>query len=74
MKLELEIPDEALLAFGKAAIEKEVQDSLKWLRLRNSFVSVAKALQDVWQPQVYKQTVEKIRADTWQEYKQDLGL
>ena len=32
MKLEFEIPDEALLDFGKAAIEQEVQDSLKWLQ------------------------------------------
>ena len=74
MKLEFEIPDEALLDFGKAAIEKEVQDSLKWLRLRRSFVTIAKALQGAWKPQAYKHAIEEIRAEAWQEYKQDLGL
>lgn len=74
MKLKFEIPDEALLDFGKAAIEQEVQDSLKWLQLRRNFVSITQTLQNAWQPRAHRQIVEELRADAWQEYKQDLGL
>ncbi len=74
MKLIFEIPDEALLDFGKEAIEREMQDSLKWLHIRRNFTNIAQNLQGRWQESDYLQELSEIRAEAWQEYKQDLDL
>ncbi|MDY6897103.1 MAG: hypothetical protein AB4206_10675 [Xenococcaceae cyanobacterium] len=74
MKLVFEIPDEALLDFGKEAIEREIQDSLKWLHLRRDLTKLAKSLKATWQESDYQQELSAIRAEAWQEYKQNLEL
>ncbi|MBW4536691.1 MAG: hypothetical protein KME09_22425 [Pleurocapsa minor HA4230-MV1] len=74
MKLVFEVPDQALQDFGKQVIEKEVKDSLKWLYLRRSCVVMAENLRTTWQESDYETKLAEIRAETWQEYKQDLEL
>ena len=74
MTVVFEIPDRVLLDFGKQALEQEMQDSLKWLYLRRNFAILAKGLQATWQESDYEKELSEIRAETWQEYKQDLEL
>jgi hypothetical protein len=74
MKLVFEVPDQALQDFGKQVIEQEIKDSLKWLYLRRSCVVMAENLRTTWKESDYEAKLAEIRAETWQEYKQDLEL
>lgn len=74
MKVELEVSDLDLLEFGKEAIAKELQNSLKWLKLRRDFAATVKELQVHWQLSDYQQQLTEIRSEAWQEYKKDLKL
>ncbi len=74
MKVEVEISDQDLLEFGKEAIAKELQNSLKWLKVRRNFAGIAQELQAHWQFSDYQQQLTEIRSEAWQEYKKDLKL
>ena len=74
MQLTIDIPEQTLLHFGKQAIERELQAGLKRLRLREAFSRLAQELQGHYSETDYFDALEKIRADSWQEYKRDLGL
>jgi len=74
MKIELEVSDLDLLAFGKEAIAKELQNSLKWLKIRRHFAGIAQELQAHWQLSDYQQQLTEIRSEAWQEYKKNLKV
>ncbi|XGB39990.1 MAG: hypothetical protein LVT47_04035 [Cyanobacteria bacterium LVE1205-1] len=73
MKVEVEISDLDLLEFGKGAIAKELQNSLKWLKMRRNFAGIAQEFQAHWQFSDQQQLTE-IPSEVWQEYKKDLKL
>lgn len=74
MKLEIEVSEQDLIEFGKQAIEKEIRDSLIWLRLRRDFERVSQEIRAHWQVDDYEKEVSAIREEVWQEYKQEIGL
>ncbi len=74
MQLTIEVSEQTLLNFGKQAIERELQASLKHLRLRETFSRLAKEIQANYTEADYQDALEKVRADTWQDYKRGLDL
>ncbi len=74
MQLTIEITEQDLLDFGHQAIQKEMQSTLKWLRMRNRLEQMADEIRNVYKEPEYQKTLEQIRAEAWQEYKQGLGL
>ena len=73
MQLTIDIPEQTLLHFGKQVVERELQAGLKRLRLREAFSRLSRELQEHYSEADYHKALEKIRADTWQEYKRDFS-
>jgi hypothetical protein len=74
MQLTIDIPDRDIADFGRQAIEKELANSIKWLRLRNRFTQLAQGLWETHKEADYQRNLQEIRADAWETYKKDLGL
>jgi hypothetical protein len=74
MQLTIEISEQDLLDFGRQTVERELQATLEWLRLRNRLSVLAKGLRESCEEAEYEASVARIRAEAWQEYKQGLEL
>ncbi len=74
MRLTIEVPEQDLLDFGRQTVEQEVQAALKRLRSRSRLSVLTQGLKEAYGEAEYEKTVAQIRAEAWQEYKQDLGL
>lgn len=74
MKLEIEISEQDLLEFGKQAIEKEMQASLKRMRLRTTFAQLSDQIREVWDEADYRQEMDQARKEAWEIYRKEIGL
>ncbi len=70
-KIVLELSDEDLLQLGKLKIKEEVEQTLKWLKMKGFLKSISHALSLKID---YEGEVEKIKQESWQEYKKELPL
>ena len=73
MELTIDIPDKDLIEFGKATIQLEIQKTLKWMKIKQSYKRISEGLQEI-DEKTYNENLSKIRETTWQEYKKDLKL
>lgn len=71
-KIVLELSDEDLLQLGKLKIKEEVEQTLKWLKMKGFLKSISHALSTLKID--YEGEVEKIKQESWREYKKELPL
>lgn len=71
-KIILELSDEDLLQLGEIKIKEELEQTLKWLKMKGLLKSIAHALSTLEID--YEGEVEKIKQESWQEYKEDIPL
>lgn len=74
MKLEIEVSEQDLLEFGRQAVEREMQDSLKRMRLRTSFAQLSEKIRGAWSEEDYWKEVDLARQEAWEIYRKDIGL
>ncbi|MGD1863995.1 MAG: hypothetical protein ACFB0D_05525 [Phormidesmis sp.] len=74
MKLEVEVSEQDLIELGKEALEKEMQASIKRLRLRNSFNQLSKKIRETWNEKDYFKEVDLARKEAWEIYRKEIGL
>ena len=73
MELSIEISEKDLADFGKETIRKEIQEMLRWLKIKQSFRKLSKGLKSI-EPETYQKELDEIRESAWEEYKKDLPL
>ena len=73
MELSIEISEKDLADFGRETIQKEIGEMLRWLKIKQSFRKLAKALEGM-DSEAYQKELEAIRESSWAEYKKDLAL
>lgn len=74
MKLEIEVSEQDLIEFGKQAIEKEMQASLKRMRMRIAFVQLSNEIRAAWDEKDYWKEVDLARQEAWEIYRKEIGL
>ena len=70
MEMTIEIPDRDLIVFGKESVYREMKNTLKWMKIKNSFRKIAKELKCLDEKDYYEE-LEVIRESAWNEYKKD---
>ena len=73
MELSIEISEKDLADFGKETIRKEIQEMLRWLKIKQSFRKLSKGLGSI-DSEIYQKELEEIRESAWNDYKKDLSL
>jgi hypothetical protein len=71
-KIMLEIRDEDLLQMGELRIKEEIEQTLKWMKMKGLLKSIASALSSL-KIDIEKE-VEIIKEEAWQEYKKEIPL
>ncbi len=72
MQLTIDVSEQEVLAFGKEAIQHELENTLKWVRMKQLCRKIASGLQPMFDEETYYQELETIRESAWHEYKKDL--
>ncbi len=67
----IEILDEDLMEFGKESVYQEMQNTLKWMKIKNSFRKISKEI-ELLDQEKYHDELEAIRELVWKEYKKDI--
>ncbi len=73
MQLTVDISEKDLIEFGRESVQKELDNTLKWMKIRRSFVKISKGLKSSFDEQDYYRTVEEIRESAWNEYKKKIS-
>lgn len=71
-KIILEVGDDDLLRLGELRIKEEIEQTLKWMKMKGLLKSIASASSNL-KIDIEKE-VEMIKEDAWQEYKKVLPL
>ena len=71
-RIVLDIKDEDLLQLGKKKIKEEIEQTLKWIRMKGLLKSISKALKSL--KINYEKEVEIVKKEAWKEYKKGLEL
>ncbi len=71
-KIILEVGDDDLLRLGELRVKEEIEQTLKWMKMKGLLKSIASALSSI-KIDIEKE-VEMIKEDAWQEYKKELPL
>ena len=71
-KIVLEVKDEDLLQMGKAKVKEEMEQTLKWMKIKGLLKSISEALRSLKVD--YDKEIEKIKEEAWQEHKKELSL
>ena len=71
MEMTIDIPEKDLIEFGKESVHKEIKNTLKWMKIKNSFQKISKELKGLDEKSYYAE-LEAIREYAWNEYKKDL--
>ena len=74
MQLTINISEKDLVEFGKESIQKEIGNTLKWMKIRHSFGKLSEELRSSFDEQDYYRMVEEIRESAWNEYKKSMPL
>ena len=71
MEMTIDIPDKDLIEFGRESVCREMKNTLKWMKIKNSFRKISKELR-IMDEKVYYYELEDIRESAWREYKKDV--
>jgi len=71
-KIIVEFTNEDLMQFGEAKIREEIEQTLKWLKMKGLLKEIAYSLSRLKMD--YEGEVETIKKESWMEYKKDVPL
>ncbi len=72
MKMTIDIPEKDLIEFGRESIYQEMNNTLRWMKLKTSFRRISEALKTTDEKEYYNE-MEEIRNAAWEEYRKDLS-
>lgn len=72
MRLTVEIPETDLIKFGRDSVLQEMENTIKWMKIKQSFGKISKELRFSFDKQEYFKALEEIRESAWNEYSQNL--
>jgi len=72
MRLTVEIPETDVIKFGRESVLQEMENTIKWMKIKQSFGKISKELKSSFDEQDYFKTLEEIRESAWNEYGQNL--
>ncbi|MCP4107873.1 MAG: hypothetical protein GY749_20405 [Desulfobacteraceae bacterium] len=73
MQLTIDISEKILIEFGRASVQKEIDNTLKWMKIKQDFRKISKELKSSFDEQDYYKKVEKIKECAWNEYKKKIS-
>lgn len=73
MELTIDISEKDLISFGWESVQKEINNTLKWMRIRQSFRKISENLKSSYDEQDYFRALEEIRQSAWNEYKKEIS-
>ena len=68
MQLMLDVPETDLIEFGKDSVQKEIENTIKWMKIKRSFGKISRELQSSFDERDYYEALEDIRESAWNEY------
>jgi hypothetical protein len=75
MELSIDISEKDLISFGWESIQKEINNTLKWMRIRQSFRKISEKLKSSYDDEEdYFRVLEEIRESAWNEYKKEISF
>lgn len=72
MELTVDVPETDLIEFGRDSVQKEIENTVKWMKIKRSFRKISEELRSSFDDQEYYETLEDIRASAWNEYSKNL--
>jgi len=72
MEMIIDISENDLISFGWESVQKEINTTLKWMRIRQSFRKISEKLKSSFDEEDYLSVLEKIRESAWNEYKKEI--
>ena len=72
MELTIDISEKDLISFGLESVQNEINNTLKWMRIRQSFHKISEKLKSSYDEQDYFRALEEIREAAWNEYKKEI--
>ncbi len=73
MQLTIDIPEKTLIEFGRESVQKEINNTLKWMRIRQAFGKISNELKSSFDERDYYKKLEEIRESAWNEYKKTIS-
>jgi len=74
MEIVIDVSEQELIKFGKNFIKKKIQDYIENITLLENLEEVSRVLNDTFTYREYEDILEKVREDSWKEYKKDLDI
>ncbi len=71
MEMTIDIPDKNLIEFGRESVFREIKNTLKWMKIKNSYRKISKELR-IMDEKTYYNELEDIRESAWHEYKKEV--
>ena len=72
MELTIDVPERDLIEFGKESVQKEAENTIKWMKIKRSFRKISEELRSSFDDQEYYEALEDIRESAWNEYSKNL--
>ena len=74
MQLTINISEKDLAEFGRESVQKEIDNMLRWMKIRQAFGKLSEGVRLSFDEHDYHETVEEIRESFWDEYKRNMQL
>lgn len=74
MQLTIDISEKDLVEFGMESIQREIANTIKWMRIRQKFGRISEELQLSFDEDDYHRLVNEVRESAWEDYKKNFSL
>jgi hypothetical protein len=71
MELTVDVSETDLIEFGRDSVQKEAENTIKWMKIKRSFRIISKELKSSFDEQEYYEALEDIRGAAWNEYRKN---
>lgn len=72
MQLTIDISEKDLVEFGMESIQREIDSTMKWMRIRQKFAKISDELRSSFDEEDYYRKVREVRESAWDDYKKSL--
>jgi hypothetical protein len=72
MELTVDVSETDLIEFGRDSVQKEIENTIRWMKIKRSFRIISEELKLSFDEQEYYDALEDIRASAWNEYSKNL--
>jgi hypothetical protein len=72
MELTVDVSETDLIEFGRESVQKEIENTVKWMKIKRSFKKISEELKSSFDEQDYYEALEDIRESAWNEYSKNI--